>query len=1086
MKIKFKFSLGELVLFIFVHLSLFVKIAAGQTPEWQDEKAIGVNKTPAHASFVPFAAMDKVASEQITHSSYYQILQGAWKFKFIPMPSEVPQGFYQPDFSDQSWDNIEVPSNWQLQGYGKPMYTNIVHPFPSNPPKVPEDNNETGCYRKSFHIPEAWNNKQVFLHFAGVQSAFYVWLNGQKIGYSEGSMTPAEFDVSPYIQTGENLLAVEVIRWSDGSYLEDQDFWRLSGIFREVFLMATPRVHIRDFQVITDLDTNYENATLKLNTIIHNYTEKKIKQHSLEIILKKDIEIFRKSLQIKKIHSKNEINIPLEQLVFTPQKWSAESPSLYTLTLILKDTEGSILEIISQKIGFREVEIKNGQLLLNGKAIYFKGVNRHEFDPIAGRAISEETMIQDIKLLKQHNFNAVRTSHYPNHPRWYELCDQYGIYLVDEANIESHLLWNMHNSPAKKPSWKNAFIDRGVSMVQRDKNHPSVLIWSLGNETGMGENFNAMANAMRKIDPSRPIHYEGRALSGAVQPNNPQFTRKLFEAQELKLPHFDIISTMYASIDQLIAFHERDTTRPIILCEYAHAMGNSLGNFNQYWETFVKYPRMQGGFVWDWVDQGLLRTDRQGSYWVYGGDFEDQPNDGNFCINGLVFPDRGIKPALLEAKKVQQFVQTLPKNLLKGQIEVYNTYDFIDLSFLKMRWQLIWDGIVTQDGEISDLFVAPGEKVVFQLPLDLPNRSDQECFLNISYVLKEDLPWAKAGHELAKEQLSINLPKTRHKKTLVLGEEMPELFVLEQVKEALVATDDFEIIFDKESGLIKSFSFKGKVIFQHSGQINLWRAPTDNDMGGGAESFAARWKDFGLDDLKAQHIQTFLKYPNPDQRKIIQFYVVGELKAKKGTLNFKNIYSIFSNGDIVVENQLQVPEHCPPLPKIGMQFFLSKEFEQLYWYGRGPHSSYWDRKESAHVGLYQSTVTQQYVPYIRPQENGNKTDVRWMSLLSSLGGLGLMVSGTNLNFSTHHYALSNLNQAQHSIDVKASNQITLNVDFQQMGLGGDDSWHPRTHPEFLLSNKTYNHYFRFRGIDMLHEIPDDFMTYFAEPFRFKK
>ena len=1086
MKRDFSFSLGKLVLFMLVKIGLFMQVATGQSPEWQDENIIGVNKTPAHASLIPFASIEQAENEPPSNSPYYQTLNGTWKFKFINNPLEVPQNFFENTFADQSWDDLEVPSNWQLKGYGQPIYTNIVHPFPVNPPKVPEDKNETGCYRKIFNIPSEWSDKQVFLHFAGVQSAFYVWLNGQKVGYSEGSMTPAEFDITPYLKTGDNLLAVEVIRWSDGSYLEDQDFWRLSGIFRDVFLMATPKVHIRDFQVITDLDEKYENATLKLNTSIRNYSENKIKKYNLEMTLKKEQEIFRKSQLIKKLNPKKEITIPLEQLIFNPQKWSAESPNLYTLNLTLKDNEGNLLEAISQKIGFRKVEIKNGQVLLNGKAIYFKGVNRHEFDHINGRVISEESMIQDIKLLKQHNFNAVRTSHYPNHPRWYELCDAYGIYLIDEANVESHMLWNMHNSPAKMPSWKSAFIDRGVSVVQRDKNHPSVLIWSLGNETGMGENFNAMAQAMRVIDPTRPIHYEGRDLAGPVQPNDSKATAKLFDEWELKLPHFDMISNMYAYIDQIIAFHERDTTRPIILCEYAHAMGNSLGNFNQYWETFEKYPRMQGGFVWDWVDQGLLHKDNQGEYWVYGGDLGDQPNDGNFCINGLVFPDRSIKPALLEAKKVQQFVKTNPKNLLKGQIEVYNTYNFIDLSFLKMRWQLIWNGIVTQNGEISDLFVQASDKAVIQLPYTLPDRSDDECFLNISYVLKEDLPWADTGYELAKEQLPIILPKARDKKPLVLDEEMPELFVLEQVEKAIVGTDDFEIVFDKVQGLIKSFSFRGKVIFENSGQVNLWRAPTDNDIGGGIESFAARWKEFGLDDLKIQNVKTFLKYPNPEDRKIIQFYVSGELKAKKGVFNYKNIYSIYSNGDIVVENQLKVPEDCPPLPKIGMQFFLSNEYNQLYWYGRGPQESYWDRKENAHFGIYQGNVNQQHTPYIRPQENGNKADVRWMNLLSGLAGSGLMVSGNNLNFSAHHYTLANLENAKHNIDLKPSEQITLNIDFQQMGLGGDDSWHPRTHPEFLLSDKTYNYYFRFRGIDMLNEIPDDFMTYFAEPVRFKR
>ena len=594
---------------------------------WQNPRVFDINTEPPHATLVPFQDLASASTFDREQSDYVTLLNGIWRFRWAQNPGEVPEEFYRSEYDDSQWDEIPVPANWQLLGaYDAPIYTNIKHPFTVDPPRVPTDTNSVGSYRTTFEIPDGWQGKQVFLHFAGVQSAMYVWVNGKQVGYSEDSMTPAEFNISDHTQPGQNTLAVEVIRWSDGSYLEDQDFWRMSGIFRDVFLFATPPVHLRDYSFTTDLDKTYTDATAQLQLRLTNFADTNFQANTLRVDLlnaQGDTVLQDQIAVTKPIPVGQEMVINASYSVPNPKLWSAEQPNLYRLLMTVENEQGDIVEVISAKVGFREVEIVDGQLLVNGVPIYTKGVNRHESEPETGRVVTEALMRKDIELMKQHNFNAVRTSHYPNDARWYALTDEYGLYVVDEANIESHQLWSEGRSPVLDTAWQGAFVARGVAMAERDKNHPSIIMWSLGNETGDGPNTQAMADTLRTLDPTRPIHYE--SLETSVYGKAPS--------------NYDVIANMYARTEQMVAFHAQDTTRPIILCEYAHAMGNSLGNLQDYWDVIEAHERMQGGFIWDWVDQGLKKTaDNGDSYWAYGGDFGDTPNDGDFNINGMVFP----------------------------------------------------------------------------------------------------------------------------------------------------------------------------------------------------------------------------------------------------------------------------------------------------------------------------------------------------------------------------------------------------------------------------------------------------------------
>jgi len=1008
-----------------------------ETPDWENPRIVERRREPAHTTLVAYPDEKTAIACERERSPWFLTLNGNWKFKLCENPQIVPEDFYKLNYDSESWDVIPVPSNWQMLGYDKPIYVNVRYPFPADPPRVPHDWNPTGLYRRIFMIPEEWSDKEIFLVFDGVDSAFYVWVNGQMVGYSQDSRLPAEFNITPYVRPGKNLVAVQVFRWSDGSYLEDQDMWRLSGIYRDVYLYCTPKIHIRDFFVKTIFDDEYQDAVLKVRVNVRNYSDFEAKQYFVEIKLfdKNEIPVFDEPLRcsVEKLKPHSEIAFEVEKKIQAPKKWSAETPYLYILLFTLKTETGNTVEVESCRVGFRQVEIKDGQILINGVPVLLKGVNRHEHDDETGHAVTVESMIKDIKLMKRFNFNAVRTSHYPNNPIWYDLCDRYGIYVIDEANIECHGLANIRGTPYRKepandPEWLHAFMERSVRMVERDKNHPCVIMWSLGNESGYGPNHDAMAGWIHGYDPTRPVHYEGAIrVPGKVPPS------------------IDVLSVMYPSIERLIQLAEDpNEDRPVIMCEYAHSMGNSTGNLKEYWEIIHKYKRLCGGFIWDWVDQGLKRRTEDGQeYWAYGGDFGDEPNDGNFCINGLVWPNREPQPAMWECKKIQQPVDVEPVDLAKGKIRILNKYDFTDLGILDIFWELSEDGKIIQQGMLPKLHTPPRESCIVTVPFRMPKfKPGGEYWLTVRFKLSRDTVWAEKSHEVGWAQLKM--PFEVPSGPAIRVEEMPTLRFKESDRDITIRGNDFSLIFDKESGCISSFIFRGLELMKRGPQLNVWRAPTDND----APRLAQRWREAGLDRLK--HVVEEVKAERLTPQ-LICVKIKSTLLTPESAEKFhcQYVYKIYGTGDIIVETDVTPLADLPPLPRIGLQLTIPGEFNRFTWYGRGPHENYCDRKEGAPIGVYSGTVDEQYIPYIMPQENGNKTDVRWVSLNNS-SGLGLLAVGMPLmEVSAHHFTTEDLTKARHTYELKRRKDITLNLDYKQSGLGGG-SCGPDTLPKYLI------------------------------------
>jgi len=1012
-------------------------------PDWENPQVFACNKEEPHAALISFPDSATALSLSVQQSSRYLSLNGTWKFSWVKTPAERPQDFYDTNFQSDGWADILVPGNWELQGFGIPIYTDTEYPFPPDPPYIPHDNNPVGSYLRNFCLPEIWEKgKQIFLHFDGVRSAMYVWINGEKVGYSQGSKTPAEFNITPYVKTGENVLAVEVYRYSDGSYLEDQDYWKISGIERDVYLIARPDVYIRDYFVQTDLDKAYQNAQLGVAVNVKNSSLQPA--HGIEVKLQLLDEseklVLEQTSRIAELEPGQESVIELISNLKNPRKWTAETPELYTLLLTLRKNAQDTFETIPSKIGFREVEINDGLLCVNGTPITLKGVNRHEHDPITGRYVSEDSMRQDIRLMKQFNINAVRTSHYPNTPRWYELCDLYGLYVIDEANIESH---GMGYAPdvtlGNDPDWGPAHLDRTRRMLERDKNHPSIIIWSLGNEAGDGVNFEQTYTWIKNRDTSRPVQYEQAELRS----------------------HTDIFCPMYARIHILADYATQKRARPLILCEYAHAMGNSVGNLKEYWEAIYAHEQLQGGFIWDWVDQGILAQTPEGkNYWAYGGDFgpPGTPSSGNFCINGLVFPDRKLHPSIWEVKKIYQNIAFEPVDLAKGRIRILNRFDFLDLEEFVGNWSLFAANQVLAEGTFEELKVEPHGSQILSLPLpEIQAKPGVEYFLNLSFSTKHKTESLPQGHEIAMEQfrLPVYLPRQ-------YTEEARSAKILRERKDnnlILRGTEvDFTYTFDLEHGEWISLRFQETEILKRGLSPNFWRAPTDNDFGNEMPQRQAVWKQAS----EARELEKLEHRQNSNRDYLIE--VTWSLPAVDSF--FKSVYHVFGNGEIVVHNHF-IPGSIslPDLPRLGMQMVLGSEYENISWYGRGPHETYWDRKSGARVGVYSGTVWEQYHPYIRPQENGNKTEVRWMALTNS-EGIGLLVAGDPvLNITAHHFLPGDLDPGlsknqRHATDLKRRDHVLLNIDYQQMGVGGDTSWGARPHPEYTLFAKRYSYRFR--------------------------
>ena len=1072
--------------------------------DWENPQVFNINREDPYASLISYPD-EKAALEAIkTNSPNYKSLDGLWKFSWAQTPDQRPFWFFKDDYDTRDWKEIEVPSNWQMKGYDVPVYANIVYPFwtwedvfnshnltkgvtspkpeiknakaPGSsgsfyvykkvPPAIPHDWNPVGSYKRNFTVPTDWKNKEIFLRFGAVSSAFYVWVNEKLVGYSQDSKTPAEFDITKYLRDGKNSVAVEVYRWCDGSYLEDQDFWRLSGIQRTVFLHARPKTYIRDFFAVGDLQNNYNDGLLKIDVSLKSAVPDE-NEFAVETSL---FEGTKKLLTESKNArlSGGSVLVNFKKNIPGINKWSAEKPNLYSLVISLKDKSGNISESVSAKIGFRKVEIVKSQLLVNGVAIRLKGVNMHEHNEITGHVIDEATVLKDIKTMKSNNINAMRTCHYPQQEFWYEMCDKYGLYLIDEADIESHGMgYDKDITLADKPEWAAAHLDRMQRMVERDKNHPSVIIWSMGNEAGDGHNFLSGYKWIKGRDITRPVQYE-RAEKSTNTPER----------------HTDIWCDMYATIEELEAYaKDVKKDRPMIMCEYAHAMGNSTGNFQDYWDVIEKYPKLQGGFIWDWVDQGFLKTNENGEkYWAYGGDYGEPgtPSDGNFNINGLVWPDRTPHPGLFEVNKVYQYVGFEPVDLRTGMIKIKNKYDFTNLSEFNFDWEVVSDGKVIQSGKVPFHDFRPKAEISFQLPLKkIDPVPGTEYFLNMQVSRSDEWNSVPEDHVYATAQFKLPVEAKPFKQ---IEKNFAVLQTKTVDKKLEVNGVDMKIIIDLEIGKLTSFNYKGKEIFKKGPEPDFWRPPTDNDYGYDMDKLLGVWKKAGE---RATVTKANISQPELGKVVVTFNYDIPDASGKK-IAGYATTFTIYGSADIVIKNQFsKISDAIPEIPRMGMQMQVAEEFTNLKWLGRGPHENYVDRKTSADVGLYESTVADQYTPYIRPQENGYKTDTRWLTLTND-NGTGILVSGDPVicftalnNIHDDFESPGKLSQYRkdaktantHTIDVKPRDFVNLNVDLGQMGVGGDNSWGARIHKQYRLLDKKYEYSFRVRPVVKEDDIP---------------
>lgn len=1011
--------------------------------DWIDPQTVGRNRLDPHTNVLPYSDAEASKNGSRRASSWITLLNGKWQFDLAPTPVDTPEGFAEPAFDDSDWDNIEVPLNWQTAGYGRPHYTNIVYPFPMDPPHVPTDN-PTGLYRRTFRVDEDWDGRQIRLHFGGVDSAFHLWINGERMGYSEGARLPAEFDVTDYVEPGENTIAIRVYKWTNGSYLEDQDMWWLSGVFREVYAYAVPTVHIADVDVHTELDDDYRDADLHAAVDVTNAGTDTVTRVVTATLRDENGAVVAELDGAAQILADEMETIDLVTTVTDPNKWTAETPTCYTLEIALAEEDGStqsnpVTEVITETVGFRKVNITDGQFRVNGETVTIRGVNRHDFHPDRGRAVPIESMRKDLELMKQHNINAVRTAHYPNDSRFYDLCDEYGLYVVDETDIECHGMELAKETPhlSDAPEWREAYIDRMVRMVERDKNHPSVVIWSLGNESDFGENHVAMAEETHERDPSRPIHYE---------PDEQQHVS-------------DIIGPMYPTWNELESWAAEDEyDHPVILCEYAHAMGNGPGSLREYWDLFSAHDRLQGGFVWDWLDQGLRRTTEDGEEWfAYGGDFGDEPNDANFNINGLVFPDREPSPGLIEYKKVIEPVTLSSEDLDRGAILVENHYDFRSLDHLIASWRVEADGETVRSGVLSLPDVAAGKRETVTIPISDVDCCDAEYLLTIEVTLAGGTKWADAGHTVATGQFKLSGSG---------GPASPSVadspVTCERTDHGLVVVSpEFELILDDTHGVVDSLTYHGTDLLADGPRIGLWRAPTDNDRGlpldgtllsrltelseRGATlepsefrtiGFAQLWREHGLDSLQFRTDEVI--HNRGDDA--VDISVSGRLAPPIFDHGFatEQVYSVRGDGTIRIDTRLE-PEGdlsiLPSLPRVGLDLTLPNDFDTVTWYGRGPSESYADSKQSSLVGRYKRDVTDLHTPYVRPQANGTRTDVRWATFTDDRG-LGMRVTGNSLfSVTAHRYTTTDLEDADHVHELPRRDEISVSLDHAHCGLG---------------------------------------------------
>lgn len=1024
---------------------------AEQRPHWEDPQVNGINRLPMRTSFFAFENEELARAGDVNRSSRFLSLNGTWSFNFARNPSLRPVGFEKPGFDISGWNKIAVPGNWELQGYDVAHYINIEYDFPANQPFIPSEYNPVGSYRRSFEVPAAWSKQQIILHFGAVNSAYYVWVNGKFVGYAEDAKLPSEFDVTQHVRTGSNDIAVEIYRYSDGTYLEDQDMWSLSGVSRDVYLYARSRAHMTDIRFDAGLAADNKTGTLDLNVDL-SATAARSASVAFRLL---DGE---KVLFSQNAKAKRGTVVSFNRTIPGIMPWSAESPKLYDVELTLRDHSGKVLEAVRRKAGFRRAEVVDGQFKVNGRAVYIRGVNRHEHDPSTGRYVTRESMEKDVRLMKQLNINAVRTAHYPNDPYFYELADRYGLYLMDEANIESHEYMQMGDKaqPPKtradyqlgfKPEWEKAHLERVERMVQRDRNHASIVMWSLGNEAGIGPTFEKAAARVKQLDPTRPVTYGGHGQENRHTP----------------LDYSEIYTPMYDLVAEMVDYAKSDHRQPMIQAEYAHSMGNSLGNFQEYWDAIYAHPKLQGGFTWDWVDQTIYKKDEKGrTFFAYGGDFGEspRPDSDNFLANGIIQSDRTFNPHAWEMKKVYQPIAfKMDKN---GQLTVINRHAFIDLSGFDLRWRLEADGVAVGSGKLEMPMVAPGEKASLPLPSEaLALDGVTERFLTIEAVAQDGtIPLVEGGSVVAWEQFAT-------------GAAPPSLAPASAAAPKARLTDGILTVetgnggtlrFDARNGQLTAWSVDGESLLREGLVPNLWRAPTDNDSGANwLLKTSLIWKRA----VAGRKLLSFDHAVRDGAVLVSTIYALGE-----GAGQFRIDYKVLGNGEIEVSGTLR-PEKTglPILPRVGMNLQLPGGFDRLEWFGRGPHENYWDRKTGAPIGRYRSTVAEQYHDYSRPQETGNKSDVRWFALRNA-NGRGVAFTARGL------FGFSALPMTQDDLDhdrsASAPNKhgglvpfrdlVSVNIDHLQMGVGGDNSWGALPMVKYRIPAKDYSWSFRMAPI----------------------
>jgi beta-galactosidase len=1025
--------------------------------ELQMPEVVSENRMPMRNNAFAFENMELAIENDREKSSRFHTLNGSWKFNWVKDPNQRPLNFYEFNYDDSKWADFRIPASWEVNGYGLPIYVNQSYDFAGhnlrygkmNPPyDIPANNNPVGSYRKKIMLPEGFKGKQIFLHVGNAKSCLFVWVNGKKVGYSEDSKLAAEFDITDFIKDGENLIAFQVYRWSDGSYLECQDMFRFSGIERDVFLFTTNKLNIRDTKIEATLDNNYTTGLLSVNTEIVNYKwekgyQSKKDSFNVEVLLQDaagNIVYNDKTKDYKEALGKYKTHVEFKTTITNVKSWNAETPYLYTLYITLKNKNGDILEVVPQRIGFKKIEIKGADFLVNGKRVLIKGVNRHEHHPRNGHTLSKEDMRKDMEMMKKLNVNAVRHSHYPPDPYWLELCDEYGLYVVDEANIESHGLgYDLSVTLGNKPMWKEAHLQRIQRMYERDKNHASVVTWSLGNEAGDGSNFYAAYDWLKQ-QTTLPVQYE-RDIDYS-KPNNTNYS--------------EIFCPQYFAPEDMLDYSKSDARLPHIQSEYAHIMGNSLGNFQDYWDVIENNLKLQGGFIWEWIDQSIDTVKNGKRIKAYGGDFplegpvDENLSDNNFCVKGVVDAYRNQTPMAMEVKKVYQHIKT--KWNSNNNISIKNGYFFKALDNVSLHWVLQENGLEKETGTISSIVLQPQQENNFSIPIKTIRQLGKEYQLNIYFALKTAEPFLPAGYKIAAEQFLLN--------TLTATSFIPafkaSLKVQQTATQCIIIGQNFNVVFDLQKGLLASYKLKGEELIQQGPTPSFWRAPTDNDIGAGFNKKMRMWRNAYENGNELKNAVLKIN----DGRYTISF----TKELLNGDVKHSQTFDVYGDGSIKVENHFAaIKGKYPLLLRAGNDITINKNLNNINWYGRGPGENYWDRKTNSFIGNYMQTVDEQYYPYARPQESGNHTEVRWVTFSNAKGRkIQFAFTDSLLSFSALPYNLDDLdpelNKKQyHSGELNKRNETYLHIDLNQTGLQGMDSWGAWPLEKYRIPFKDYRY-----------------------------